>query len=336
MVGTPFPGKPFVHVLDEVSVELLFSELDTATDFLDYLRKREALLGGAGRTVIAAGEEELLGAYLQQTDSLGEHLFIPAVSQHEAPDLIVFDEGWYAGLTDSGAYMRKKTADEPSYWWDKLIEHFIARADPSIGIPGVAPTAHDAETALRFMASESRFQRRLLVNSFQACIRKAKGSGRIARLVVPRVPHSPVYIFLVVPKLPDESYADYRQHRVALLAAYCRISKLKFPDKNVFIGLGFDHPDKTYTGASEDLFIWEQVVLADEQKAELELMRQELGLMGDSVQVSDYRADEFPAEVLTKPPKIAAEKSTSRRKARQEKQKEKAKVASRRRNRCKR
>lgn len=37
-VDLPEPRKAFVHVFDEVSVELVMQELDTAVDFLDYLK----------------------------------------------------------------------------------------------------------------------------------------------------------------------------------------------------------------------------------------------------------------------------------------------------------
>ena len=333
-IGKPVPGKPFVHILDEVSVELLFSELDTATDFLDYLKDRETLLGDEKKVVCASGEEDLLGAYLQQTNQQGKHLFIPEAPSQEAPDLIVFDENWYAGLADSGAYQRKKLADKPSYWWDKLIEHFIEKADPSIGFPGVASSSPHAEQALRFMASESRFQRRLLVDKFKECLESAHGNGRTARVVVPSTPGGPVYIFLLVPKLDDESYADYRKHRTALLFAYCRIAKLRAPDKNVFIGLGFDHPDRSHRGGSEDLFIWEQKELTDDQKAELEAKSHDLQILQKSVQVSDFWADEYPAETITSQLKTVSVAPNKKRD--QKKRKEKIKAASKRKNRMKR
>lgn len=332
-IGIPVPEKPFVHVLDEVSVELLFSELDTATDLLDYLKGREELLSGEQKAVYASGEEDLLGAYLQQTNLQGKHLFIPETPSHESPHFIVFDENWYAGLAESDVYRRKRLEDKPSYWWDTLVEHFIAKADPTIGFPGIASSAPRAEEALRFMASESRFQRRLLVNSFQDCLQKAKGNGRMARLVVPSTPNSPVYIFLLVPKRDDESYADYRKHRTALLFAYCRISKLRVPDKTVFIGLGFDHPDRSCSGGSEDLFIWEQTELTDGEKAELEAKSQEFKILQSSVQISDYRADEYPLES----PAFQTNRveSASKKKAVQKKRKEKLKAAARRKNRGK-
>lgn len=67
-VGILDRSKPFVHVFDEFSLEFLLTELDTATDFVDYLIARERFLSDQSKLVHATGEEQLAAAYLLTMD----------------------------------------------------------------------------------------------------------------------------------------------------------------------------------------------------------------------------------------------------------------------------
>ncbi len=102
-VDLPEPRKAFVHVFDEVSVELVMQELDTAVDFLDYLKARENLLGRPESTVIAPGEEELLAAYLSTMDEAEDrHTFLNAPLEAGNGALVMFDGTHHAGLRRVG------------------------------------------------------------------------------------------------------------------------------------------------------------------------------------------------------------------------------------------
>ena len=68
-IGEIDPLKGFVHVLDDTTLGILLGTLDTVTDFVDYLTKKERLITG-GRLIAAAGEEELLAYYLKWTKGL--------------------------------------------------------------------------------------------------------------------------------------------------------------------------------------------------------------------------------------------------------------------------
>jgi hypothetical protein len=47
-IGTISNSKPFVHVLDDESLILLMGYLDTVSDFVSYLRKKESLVFSHG------------------------------------------------------------------------------------------------------------------------------------------------------------------------------------------------------------------------------------------------------------------------------------------------
>ena len=61
------------------------------------------------------------------------------------------------------------------------------------------------------------------------------------------------------------------------------------------MGLAFDHPVRDYTGSSEDLFVYECEELTDEERAESEKYRTELGILPDDLESEHWHADEFPA-----------------------------------------
>jgi hypothetical protein len=126
-IGRVDPNRPFVHVFDEMSLQCVMHEIDTTPDFIEYPKRRAVLLATPNPVVIAPGEEELLANYIDD-------------QQRKA----------------------KIDANEISYLWDHLVEHLIKelpeRASPQ---PDGDPSSINRETALRVMASETRFSRRM-------------------------------------------------------------------------------------------------------------------------------------------------------------------------------
>ena len=62
VVGDIDPRGSFVHVMDDVTLDIVLGELDTVLDFTDYLTKKAAFIrSGLLRT--AAGEQDLLAHY---------------------------------------------------------------------------------------------------------------------------------------------------------------------------------------------------------------------------------------------------------------------------------
>ena len=74
-VGQISPGRGYVHVLDDTSLEAVLGTLDTVTDFVSYLSKKEAFVG-SGQMISAAGEDDLLAFYLGKLNEHGEHDFV--------------------------------------------------------------------------------------------------------------------------------------------------------------------------------------------------------------------------------------------------------------------
>lgn len=341
-IGLPEPSKYFVHVFDEVSIEILLGELDTAADFLDYLKKRETLLGRRGAHIGAFGEEELLAAYLRTMDPEGlEHVFFNTPAGEDVPDTVFFAEEFYKALKDDLGYQRKKLADRISYEWDRLIDRFLEYGDPGIHERYVYQTSTETEQGLRLMAAEPRFRRRQLAESFIGALQRVEPGMRLGRLVYGGVAGETVYVFVVVAKRRDETYEEYRRYRLALLHAYIQTARLKAPLGNTFLGIAFDNPHKDYQGGSEDLFVLMKETWTVEELGELETKRRELGLWGDAMEVWQYRQDEFPQadqkaalrRIMAASLEVTRQKTRDRKKA--EKRLRKMKKISKRRNRGK-
>jgi hypothetical protein len=338
-IGQPLPGKQFVHVFDEVSIELVLNELDTAPDFIDYLNKRALLLGRPEIKIIAPGEEELLASFLlNMNDDDTEHVFINLPAGEPIPDAILFAADHFNGLHNKPGYIRKKHADRISYEvWDRLIERFIQYGDPKLLHEFVEQPAGETEQGLRLMAAESRFRRRMLSQMLVGALERVEPGERLARLAYGGVADETVYVFVIVPRKKAESYAEYRSYRVGILHAYVRTARLKAPLGTVFVGIALDNPHKDEQGGSEDLIVWTQQSWTDDELEELESMRKELGLWGAAMEYSRYRQDEFPQHDQFNPIQrisdIEEMPSAAKRTVRREKNMRKMRKTSKRRNR---
>ena len=150
-VGQVDPGKGFVHVFDDANLDILLSELDTVTDFVAYLTRKEALIC-SGKVVSATGEEDLLAYYLTHTNPNGEHDFVLPPNN----EVVLFDH-FYREMHENQQYIAKKSADKISYLIDLLIEHTSSSAVDGKLIDGNELPVGYYEKALRILAAESRF-----------------------------------------------------------------------------------------------------------------------------------------------------------------------------------
>lgn len=244
-IGRVLP-QPFIHVLDESSLEVLLHELDTVTDFVRYLEKREQFLSRTMPQIIASGEEQLTAIYLTKINDENRHDFVLPKHDADGPlNVAYFDEGFWEELVMNPQYAAKKAADRISYAWDNLIEHFVKLSDPD--------SMKESEQALRLLASESRFSRRHLSEQLLGALNKAVPDGeRFARCGMSADDPSRCYVFLILPR-PSfvKTYEEYREGRKNLLHAYCSVAKLLMPEARMMIGIAAE-PRGT-KGASEDL-----------------------------------------------------------------------------------
>ena len=295
-VGFILPSREYIHVLSELSLEILLKEFDTITDFIGYIEKKELLIAKEGRTVLATGEEQLVAEYMRHLNSENEHCFGEIPEDIEG---VFFDEGSWEEFIQSDEYKSKKEADKQSYIWDRLIEHFIETHNKT-GIYGDQITLQDIELALRILAMEPRIRRRMLAPQLIEVLQKdTKPGSSFAQLDMSNSDPDVAYVFLSLPR-PDyvktyEEYREYRKYRVAILADYCRVAKLRAVEAKVIVGIAKEpHSSK---GASEDLVYLkvDEENWGAEEESEARTLQKEGGLFLDE-NVNQYNTtdNEYP------------------------------------------
>ncbi len=292
-VGAVNPEKGFVHVFEDFTLDAVFTELDTIADFIAYLNKRENFLTKEKLTILAPGEEQLLAIYLTHINSDGEHDFVLSTGDNDEPDFISFDESFWDSMVQNPQYRAKKEADKISYAWDRLIEHFIKHGRNYDDTSQGNQTTAELEWGLRFMASEPRIRRRQLAHAIVHLLENTPQGKRATRVVYSNDFPEYAYVFLVLPKLEDENYEEYRINRNALLLAYCKVTKLRCQTANYIIGLATENYGAE--GASEDLAVLDVREWTDEMQEEAKYIRNEASLLLDeNISVTEGRAQEYP------------------------------------------
>jgi hypothetical protein len=274
-VGDVDPGGPFVHVFDEAALDAVMREMDTVTDFTAYLAARATAIR-TGDLMLCASEPDLLAYYMQTWDLSARPWFIRAHAEAQGERRpVTLWPGAYADFVATDEYARKKAADAPSYFWDRVIGEFVQPvmdgSTPSV--MGLTPSTSLAERALRIMAREDRLRRRVLGSALAGTLEEARvrPDHRFARMALPG-PKSPGvdvgYVFMTLAFSAEfekeGGYDRYRHVRVALLETYCMAALFENRGLKQVVGLAADKPGVNKR-ASEELI----AVAVDEWTPEL-------------------------------------------------------------------
>lgn len=290
-----------IHVFDEHSLDALFLELDTVADFVGYLRKRTQLLGAKGVDLYVDGEEQLLARYLTTLDAGGQHNFLatPLEAEPEVETLAYFEEGSWEALQSNAQYRAKKQADQVSYIWDRIISRFIDLGQDDLvdDIPGA--WRGESEPAVRQMAYEGRFSRRILGSGIKSFLETAKPDKSLARVMVSHDDQTRAYVFLAEP-FTDEfaDYNQYRAHRARRLYVHCLVARLLARTANTVVGIGLDSPRGRQAGGSEDLIYTYEPELSEELFSHAKMVQDETGiLLNENITRVEVHHFEFPEAV---------------------------------------
>ena len=166
-------GDGFAHSMDEGAFDVLIRELDTATDFFDYLRRKERFLS-TSQVLFEGREEDLLAAYLMNNRSFPDEA-----------TLVVLGEGIWEAFEQSAEYAARAQANAISVVWDSVIEEHIEglRSGPRPPAPAFVESAQtplEAEKSLRVMAQEDRYWRRVLSEQLAEFVRGTSVRARAA------------------------------------------------------------------------------------------------------------------------------------------------------------
>ena len=236
-VGELEPAKTFVHVLDDTTLDILLRTRDTITDFTEYLTKREKFLR-RGIIIFSPGEEELLAHYLREINDEGEHDFV--LPKGEEFTGVSLEEGSWENFQSHPQRLSQIEANRISYLWDDLIERFSIHAINGTQYHVSEGGFLDSERAIRMLALENRFTRRVLADSLMELILKTPKNRRMIR-VMPM--HNDVhYVYLLLPYRPEfmSSYDEYRSARGSYLEITCYVVRLMYPEAKHVVGVAME------------------------------------------------------------------------------------------------
>ena len=290
----------FIHVFNETNLDIVLSELDTITDFTDYLSEKEIFLR-SGINVFAAGEEELLAWYLQGMKDKFKHGFVLPKDKSEKDSTAVwFGVGLYDEFINSDEYKAKKNADEISRMWDILIQNFTqymldgTTIVPEDDVFSIGRHRAGVET----MALEPRFMRRLFSEGLNGMLMKSHVQTRTFRATIPPIQSvegvSVGYVFMTLanPNKNKISYERYRKTRQNMLTTYVLGMLRKYPHIDKIIGIAFEPP--TEEGSSEDMIYAEQPEWTPELIKNLEADRKTFSILqDDNVTLMNFGVSEY-------------------------------------------
>lgn len=206
-------GNGYVSVFDETSTSIILNELDTITDFTDYLSKKEAFLP----KVVAPSETDFLALYLQ-TDGL---------NINNVPKNIIFCENddW-KNYVETTKYKRWKEATIVSYIWDFMIQLlFDFHNDYKI----LDKTRQETEQAIRLINIETRTNRIILGNLLSNAIKEKVR----ARMLQPLEKSNHSYVFMPI------DGRVWNEEVEGELILRCDVARFTFPKIQKVVGIAF-------------------------------------------------------------------------------------------------
>ena len=251
-------GNGIVHVCDEFSLGAIFGLLDTITDFVNFLTEVEGLIKKAIIIFSGGGIEDLLAIYL-----LNNYSF-----PYKEADLLIIDDTVFKGFIDFDDYKSMQESYKDSYFWDKLIEHFIGDLLTDGMFEYGANQVTDSQHALIQMAFQPRSHRANLVDAFSEFLQKPE--LKIAARVVLAHQNTAFVKFHLGP-------SSDREARVQELGLRCLVVRGRLPDVKIVVGISRDKLGPSVDGYSHDIVYVDIPEWDDDFEEQVNKIQKELG-----------------------------------------------------------
>jgi hypothetical protein len=281
-VGRISGTNGWMHVLDETTLPLALSELSTIADFLDYLRKKEALYT-EGRFARAFSEGDLVGYFLWNGREF------PAVdSESYGVEANIWEK-----VEGDAQFLAGRQENKVSAFWDGLIEYLNDLYMKEELERGNEHTVTDHERTVRIMAAETRFMRRIISKWILKRAELAK-KGYVSSLLQSEQ-QNVLYVLLIGPGDGGRDHDTYRKARMKELTARCIAAKAVHRERQIILGIALDA--RGVKGSSEDFLYVDTSDWTEDQIADAEKIRQE----GKFFLSAQSRIDELEYPVAAKP-----------------------------------
>ncbi len=232
-------GNGFVHVCDEHSVGVVFSALDTITDFVDFLSASEALVTSGVKMFFAGGGiEDLVALYLLHGRS-----FDLLEDSNNQPDMVILHNDLWKGFHESEDYKAIQADFKNSYIWDRLIEHYAGDLLTDGMFDMHSKEVTDNELALVTMALQPRGYRAVLAEAFLEFLQNSelKVASRAAKGYA-----DTAFVFLIGKSSDSED-------RIRELALRCIVIRGRLPGVTTVVGIATDRPGTSKIGYSSGI-----------------------------------------------------------------------------------
>ncbi|QEH39354.1 hypothetical protein [Chitinophaga sp. XS-30] len=289
VIGDLDSSKSFIHVLDETSLDIVLKNRDTISDFTSYLIKRGKFLRSK-LNIKSDGEEELLAQYLKLLNTDGERDFVIPENITD----VYFERGIWRDFQKHPQRIAQIKEDEISYLWDKLIEEFSKHAINGTQYYVSEGGFLDVEKALRFLARENRFTRRVMASALSEIVLTTPSDRRMLR-VIPMHHDNIYYVYLLFPYpnfKPRIDYDEYRKVRMSYLEAVCMVTRLIKPDAKFVIGIAMES-GLNNSNSSEDLICFDCSCWNRELEEQAQRDQVELNILVKPNRVERY-SSEYP------------------------------------------
>ena len=253
-------AQDFIHVFDDSSYINVLRELDTIQDFIGYLDARQTLLTGKG--VIAESENDILAQHLRGVIK-GNACILQEISR-EYTD-VCFEEGLLDELKQSQMYCDWRKKMRISYFWDDLLQKTFFFIENGLSASTTSPTIQEQSELFKRMAREDRFHRYCLSEGFLSFLSTINPNCRGTRILFNTSEPDSCYLLLLLPRKEYMSDEDYRAVRKEMLADYCAITKVEYPEVSHIIGVAHESAEGQYT--SEDFIYLDASEWSTEQQA---------------------------------------------------------------------
>ena len=220
------------HVFTGDSLMFVLSQIDTTADFVDYLEKREAAFTG-NHQLFVSKESDLVHTYFKSGEDK-ETTLLAELSNRKENTYV--DYPGIADLLNDPIYMQKKRDDNPSYFWDDLIEHISFHVIRGSTERSNFESIEDNEILMRRMAELPRFTRRRFTQAFWEAWYKVEPGTRGTRMLYD-LNSKVAFLFVIIPHESFDSDESYKEFRSTLLAQSIQVYGLENKELEEIVGI---------------------------------------------------------------------------------------------------
>ena len=247
------PKSPIYHIFDSSNLEIVLKELDTITDFINYLKEKEKAIKNS-KIVSYTSEEDVLGQYMRTIEyETGKHYILKDTNYNK---IVNFENNIWNIFSNSIEYKEKKYLDKTSYLWDEYLKQLCEFALNG-ELRGNIDVFQD-DSPIKEMAKESRFHRRILSDGIIQAVNYfpeiADEYTRHVRFIMSEDNKS-AYVFLQIKYNEQEDYEKIvRLKRRQMMNIACGTLKNKHSFLKKIIGIAINSP-KHHIYADQDYIL---------------------------------------------------------------------------------